>query len=132
MNQLFTAPDTWVGGLYELVLELPERKDVCVAQALSSIWKLPGIAGCYLSREVEPEAQVQVSPSEIPHQRHVYGYAQLPNAKKCACGTYVTDFDNDGFWVSFYLPLVLWDKRIISAFILSVIGSRRLNPLSLL
>ena len=107
MNQLFTAPDTWVGGLYELVLELPERKDVCVAQALSSIWKLPGIAGCYLSREVEPEAQVQVSPSEIPHQRHVYGYAQLANAKKCACGTYVTDFDNDGFWVSFYLPLVL-------------------------
>lgn len=105
MNEFFTAPDTWVGEFYELVLELPERTDACIAQALSSIWQLPGLAGCYLSRDVEPEAQVQVSPTEIPHEGHVYGYAQLPNAKSCACGTYVTDFDPDGLWVSFYLPL---------------------------
>src|SRR5919202_2960527 len=105
MNEFFTAPGTWVGGLYELVLELPERTDACIAQGLCSIWQRPGLAGCYLTRDVEPEAQVQVSPSDIPHEGYVYGYAQLPNAKSCACGTYLSDFGADGLWVVLYLPL---------------------------
>jgi hypothetical protein len=105
MTKIFTAPDTWVGGLYELALELPERSDGGVAQALSTIWQVPALTGCYLSRDVEPEAQTQVSRFDIPHEGHVYGIAQLPNGKSCACGTYVSDFDADGLWIAFYLPL---------------------------
>jgi len=105
MNEFFTAPDTWVGGLYELVLELPERSDTCIALALSSIWQLRALTGCYLNRDVEPDVQAQVSFSDIPHEGHVYGYVNLPNGKSCACGTYVADFNPDGLWVSFYLPL---------------------------
>jgi hypothetical protein len=85
MSQIFTAPDTWVGGLYELAIELPERSDATIAQALSTIWQIPALTGCYLSRDVEPEAQTEASPFDIPHEGHVYGIAQLPNGKNCAC-----------------------------------------------
>jgi hypothetical protein len=105
MSQIFTAPDTWVGGLYELALELPERSDATIAQALTTIWQIPALTGCYLSRDVEPEAQTEASPFDIPHEGHVYGIAQLPNGKNCACGSYVSDLDADGLWVALYVPL---------------------------
>jgi hypothetical protein len=87
------------------VLELPDRSDACIGTALSSIWRLPALTGCYLRRDVEPDAQNKVAASDVPHEGHVYGYAQLPNGKSCACGTYISDFDVDGVWVALYFPL---------------------------
>lgn len=58
-----------------------------------------------MHRDVEPDAQNKVAVLDVPHAGHVYGYAQLPNGKSCACGTYVSDFDVDGVWVALYFPL---------------------------
>ena len=105
MKQVFTAPNTWVGGLYELAVELPGRTDFVISQALATIWQVPVLNGCYVSNEVEPDVQKRINGWNVPHDRHVYGIAQLPNGKSCACGTYVSDFDADGLWVALYLPL---------------------------
>ena len=105
MNDVFTAPDTWVGGLYELALELPGRTDFVITQALATIWQVPVLNGCYVRNDVKPDAQKRINGWNVPHDRHVYGIAQLPNSKLCACGTYVSDFDADGLWVALYLPL---------------------------
>jgi len=99
-----TAPDAWVGGLYELCLELPGRDNFIITQALATLWQVPGVRGCYLSNDIEPDAQSRVNAWHVPHDRHVYGIAQLPNGKSSACGTYVSDFDADGLWVALYLP----------------------------
>jgi hypothetical protein len=104
MTQIFTAPDAWVGGLYELCIELPERGEKIIRRALATLWQVPILTGCYLIRDVEPEAQTQISPSDIPHEGHVYGVAQSPSGKSCACGTYISDFGSDGLWAVLYLP----------------------------
>jgi len=105
MNEIFTEPNAWVGGLYELCIELPGRTEFVITQALATIWQVSVLNGCYLTKELEPDAQKRISPWNVPHNRHVYGIAKLPNAKSCACGTYISDFDADGLWVALYLPL---------------------------
>ena len=104
MTEIFTAPGTWDGGLYELCLELPERGNEVIARALATIWQVPALTGCYLTRDVGPEAQAQISPWELPHEGHVYGVARSPSGQSCACGTYVSDFGSDGLWAVLYLP----------------------------
>lgn len=105
MMDIFTAPGTWAGGLYELAIELPGRGDFVVTHALANVWKFPGLNGCYLSKDIEPDGQKRVHPWNLPHDRHAYGIAQLPNAKSCACGSYISGFGPDGLWVAFYVPL---------------------------
>jgi hypothetical protein len=54
MTQYFTETETWLGGYYELAIELGSRSDERLLAALAAVWADPDLDGAYLSRDVEP------------------------------------------------------------------------------
>ncbi|HNB53433.1 MAG TPA: hypothetical protein PK530_15885 [Anaerolineales bacterium] len=71
MSPLFTQDDTWSGGFYELVLELPASSTVGAKNALAQLWAHPSLMGCYLRRDVEPANQTQGSPLDIEVEKRL-------------------------------------------------------------
>lgn len=80
---LFTAPDTWLGGYYELAIELGHRSDERLGLALKSIWSLPELEVPYERRDAEPEDQTRVEPqvAEHPHERVLVAVQVVPGRR---------------------------------------------------
>ena len=105
MENLFTQTDAWNGGFFEFTFELPQESKTSVNMVLAKLWSLPTFNGCYLKRDIEPEQQEKFFPAEFENEGHWYGVANLPNGKQSCCGSFWMDFENEGCWISFYLPL---------------------------
>jgi hypothetical protein len=110
MHPRFTNLDTWAGGFYELSMELPAQDDATTARALTTLWLLPQLAGCYARNDIEPSQQVALDLAELPIEGHLYGIAILPDGHRCVCGSYTTHFASDGRWLNFYLPMAALEK----------------------
>lgn len=104
-ERLFTAPETWVGGFYNLEIALGERSDERLFTALRAVWNHPALTGCYLSRDLEPHEQAQITPTLDHLEGHLQGIARLPNQKRIACGTYTIRYDRGDDWLGFYVPM---------------------------
>ena len=109
-SQLFTKPDVWNGGYFELAIEINPPSDSHLISVLRSIWQQPKLQGCYLDREVEPSGQKQINHEmltlETPSlQTHLQGVATLPNDCKVACGTCFIREPDGSDWLVFYLPM---------------------------
>jgi hypothetical protein len=106
-EHIFTLPEAWVGGFYELALETGERSDERLYAALRAVWAHPDLEGCYLRRDIEPHQQKKVDPSiqHIHSGFHLQGVATLPNNYRIACGTVPVREDEGVDWLEFYLPM---------------------------
>jgi hypothetical protein len=103
---LFTAPDAWAGGFYEIALEIGPRSDDRLRAALAALWAHPDLDGCYPDRGREPDRQPRVPPACLEGGSHLLGVARLPNGTRTACGTCLIREVGDGpDWLGFYLPL---------------------------
>lgn len=98
--------DAWLGGYYELAVELGPPSDERLAAALAAIWEIAGIEGCYLCRDVEPEDQPRVGP-RLPGGQgsHLYGVATLANGSRVPCCTVIVREEDGADWLDFCLPL---------------------------
>ncbi len=106
MSKHFSGSDTWLGGYYELAIELGPRSDERLLAALSTIWSDSALDGVYLSRDSEPNAQRKYSLTvELLEVTHLQGLARLPNGVMIACGTCVIRYDNGNDWLDLYLPM---------------------------
>ena len=107
MTLVFTKPDAWTGGFYELALELGERSDSRLFAAISTIWKHPSLDGCYLDWMKEPYEQLRLAPSEelLESGDHLRGLAHLPNGIQIPCGTVPIREASGTDWLIFYLPI---------------------------
>jgi hypothetical protein len=108
MAQLFTADDAWLGGLYELAMEIGARSDDRLRAALVALWDHPALTGCYLQRDREPSAQSRLSAAEAPIEggtHHLLGIALLPNGSRVACGSCIIREDAGPDWLDFYLSM---------------------------
>ncbi len=104
-NGLFKAPDTWLGGSYELGLEIRPRSDERLEDAIKALWTYPDLDGCYLHRDCEPGEQPRVAPHLT--EGHLFGVARLPNGKQLASGCCPRrEMDDGKDWLEFFLPLV--------------------------
>ena len=107
MNDVFTKPDTWAGGFFELLLYFRnDASDSNLAGILEAAWGWSSLDGPYLVNNVEPEAQERQSISSLDNLEtlHLYGVATLPNSCKAAFVTSVM-IDDDGLFVSLGPPL---------------------------
>ena len=105
---IFTRPDAWNGGFYELALEFGERvADEVIVKTLGAIWEHPDLSGCYHSRSIEPSDQEATTPNATHVQSglHLYGIATLPNEKRIACGTVIIREDAGVDWLVLYTPI---------------------------
>lgn len=103
---LFTFPDVWLGGFYELAIELGPRSDERLRLALEAIWSLPELNGPYGRRDMEPEEQPRVEPTlEAIDFGHLQGVATLPSGERVACGTFAVREEDGPDWLLLYIPM---------------------------
>jgi hypothetical protein len=106
MTQYFTEPETWLGGYYELAIELGSRSDERLLAALTAVWADPDLDGVYLSRDVEPSQQQRLAiTAELLQVSHLQGLARLPNGATIACGTVFIREDDGPDWLCLYVPM---------------------------
>jgi hypothetical protein len=91
MEKTFTLPNAWLGGYFELSIELGSRSDERLHRALNSLWSHPTLDGCYERHKVEPWNQRRLdSPDPDGMLKHkLFGIAQLPNGKPVACASHI-------------------------------------------
>ncbi|ANZ43495.1 hypothetical protein BBK82_42540 [Lentzea guizhouensis] len=126
---LFTDPENWTGGFYELSLEIGDRDDERLQGALTALWRAAGITGCSGSRDREPADQdaVPVTVASLEEFGHLHGTARTPLSGPVVCGCFSTRFDDGEDWLTLYLPLGALAKadRRIGAFPFGSDGATR-------
>ena len=106
MSKYFSEPDTWLGGYYELAIELGHRSDERLLAALTAVWSESALDGVYLSRDSEPNTQHKHPlTTELLEVTHLQGLARLPNGITIACGTCLIRLDSGDDWLDLYLPM---------------------------
>src|SRR5579875_3515750 len=104
----FTDPDTWIGGFYELSIQLGERDDVRLRAAMDAITAHPQITGWYRRKDIAATEQVRIVPThtELQPSRHFYGLVSLPGYPPLACGCLVVRYDPGAIdWFTVYIPM---------------------------
>lgn len=109
MNLLFTNPDTWLGGYFELALELGATADAHaeerIKSALAQIWQHATLEGCYLEMNVEPTKQNRVRVEAIDSYWRAQGIAHIPDVGQCACRVLVIREDQGSDWLTLAIPM---------------------------
>ena len=110
MTDVFTHPDTWSGGSFEIALEFGPPSAECLRQALVSLWRHPTLQGCYLKYSLEPSEQNRVGPEEISLDGDgivsvLRGIAELPNGQRVACCSDVVREEEGSDWLYFGVPM---------------------------
>lgn len=104
---MFTEPDTWNGGYFELTMEIGFRDDERLRGGVVALWDHPALAGCYLDFTREPEQQSRLGPSSQPLETNLYGIATTPTGREVACRSYtaINRFDEGADWLYLLIPL---------------------------
>jgi hypothetical protein len=103
MDRLFTLPDAWVGGSYELAIEY-RTSSARARGGIVALWSHPDVGGCYQRRDVEPDQQTTVEPSTIDLRDHAYGACVLNGSRVAA--TFVSiPYEHGPTWLYFGFPL---------------------------
>ena len=102
---MFTEPDTWTDGSFELVLELGPRDDQRLRDAVTALWGHADLSGCYLGKSREPASQPRCRSDQQPLRSHLYGVATTPLGGDVACVSYPIRFDDGIDWLYLDVPL---------------------------
>lgn len=107
MPQLFTHPEAWAGGFYELSIELKPSPDERLPHIIQAIWNHPNIAGCWLERDKETDQQPRLNPNIdlLADAFHIYGLATLSDGCIVPCGTISSRDTGGSDWAILYIPL---------------------------
>lgn len=89
----FTKPDSWSNGYFELHIQLGERSEMRLLNAVNAVLDSPAIDGYYLKRNIEPNFQnkIQVKPEHLVSEDDSGGVwpfhavATMPNSIQIAC-----------------------------------------------
>ncbi len=95
---IFTQPDTWSGGYYELAILLAPDT---LARAVTALWSFADLEGCYTDRDREPTDQPRVPPDA---QHDLFGVARI-GAARVACRSLAIRYEGGDDWLHFMLPL---------------------------
>ena len=110
MADVFTHPNTWNGGSFEIALEFGPPSTDRLRDALVSVWRHPTLQGCYLKYSLEPSEQNRVGPEEISLDGDgivsvLLGIAELPNGQRVACCSDIVREEEGSDWLYFGVPM---------------------------
>lgn len=106
-SKVFTSPDAWHGGTYDLALMLGPPSDGRLSAALDAVWSFTDIDGCFERADLEPGEQRR-GPAVEPGrdlQTVLRGTARLPAAVEVACSTIPVREEDGNDWLYFGLPM---------------------------
>jgi hypothetical protein len=102
---LFTVPEAWRGGSYDLCLLLRDAEESMLERAVIRAWAHAELDGCYSDPSREPEDQPRLTAAAAHREFDMLrGRARMPNGSWVACFTYVVR-DDWGAWLYVGLPL---------------------------
>lgn len=96
---IFTHPDAWSGGYYELAIQLASG---ALPQAITALWSFADLDGCYAHRDIEPHDQPRITPTA---QHDFFGVARIGGATSVACRSLLIRDEPERDWLHFMLPL---------------------------
>ena len=104
--------DNWIGGYYELALELGERDDARLEEAIGSLRNLAAIDGCWVLVGLKPSRYEPASPSLTSLLRfgQLRGALELPTSQRVVCGMVAVREEKEPpfyapDWISLCIPL---------------------------
>jgi hypothetical protein len=103
-------PDNWVGGFYELALELGPADDERLDAAIRAVCTHTGVVGWYALGDRRPVAEERLACTWESMARHgqLRGIVQLPSGEQVVCGLVVVREEGGSYepdWLDFYIPL---------------------------
>jgi hypothetical protein len=106
-------PENWIGGHYELAIELGDSDDSRLAKAVTTVWSLAGAAGCFKWPDrTRPHEVAELSLDSLHTNGQLHGVVRVSDSKRLVCGIVATrEFETvaPGFyapdWVTFFIPL---------------------------
>jgi len=106
-SNLFTLPDAWSGGSYELALLVGPPSDARLRAVLDAIWSFADVDGCYERNDVEPDDQPRRAPVEPGRDilAALRGRARLPPGVVVPASTIPVREDGGNDWLYFGLPM---------------------------
>lgn len=107
MSHIFTAEQTWLGGRYELAVELGPRCDERLASALNAVVNSSDLTGFFRHRDREPDVQRRVKARRemLDDYGHLLGVARLADDNRLACGVVAVREENGPDWLLVYIPM---------------------------
>lgn len=99
----------WLGGAYELAMEVGERDDARLEAALTTLWAVAGVAGCHGGTD-GGETWVDAPCTVAALQRHgrLAGLVTLPrgrNGRTVVCGARAVRQASGTDWLVFFIPV---------------------------
>lgn len=96
----------WLGGSYELALELGDRDDARLHAALVAVWRAADVEGC-LAMHGEPREYVDVPCTLEQLERHgrLVGTTAFPNGTRVICGVRAVRQESGTDWLVFFIPV---------------------------
>lgn len=102
----------WLGGAYELAMEVGERDDARLDAALTALWAAAGVTGCQGVDGVSvgrgaPAAWVDTPCTVASLQRHgrLAGLVTLPRRRSVVCGARAVRQTSGTDWLVFFIPV---------------------------
>lgn len=96
----------WVGGYYELAIELGEHDDRRLDQALRALWRAAAVEGCWgvTGRRPSSYAVAQCTLSELRQYGQLAGVVRLPKGQRAVCAVAMRE-RSVAAWVTFFIPV---------------------------
>jgi hypothetical protein len=103
-------PDNWVGGYYELALELGPTDDERLEAAIRAVCSHTAAVGWYALGERRPVAEEPLPCTLESISRHgqLRGIVNLPSGEQVVCGLVVVREEGGSYepdWLDFYIPM---------------------------
>ncbi|MFD8229017.1 hypothetical protein ACFV16_33325 [Streptomyces massasporeus] len=109
----FRDQSNWLGGFYELAIEVGSTEDASIQAVLSALWSAAEVRGAFASTDREPEDQepVPCTVASLTAYGHLHGRVRLPNGHLAVCGAVaIRGGDDSSDWLDFYVPAGALDK----------------------
>ncbi|TDD65343.1 hypothetical protein E1262_25575 [Jiangella aurantiaca] len=97
----------WLGGAYELAVELGERDDVRLEAALTTLWAVADVAGCHAADRDDTGTWTEAPLTAVALQRHgrLAGLVTLPRRRTVVCGVRAVRQVSGTDWLVFFIPV---------------------------
>jgi hypothetical protein len=96
----------WLGGYYELAIEIGGRDDATLDAALKQLWRAARIEGCYLGGAVRADKLgVLCALKAMEQTGSLVGTTRLPDGRDVVAGACANRFDDGEDWLCLFVPM---------------------------